>query len=44
MANNNQAKKKRTKAERDKLTMRIMCGVMGGLMLLGVVAILFNFF
>ena len=43
MANNKQTKKKRTKAEKEKLAMRIMAGVMGGLMLLGTVAVLLNY-
>ena len=40
---NNKTKKKMTKAEKDKLTMRIMAGIMGGLMILGAVAVVFNF-
>jgi len=32
------SKKKRTKAERDKLAIRIACAVMGGLMVLGTAA------
>jgi len=32
------SKKKRTKADRDKLAIRIVCAVMGGLMILGTAA------
>ncbi|MBQ7969278.1 MAG: hypothetical protein IJ292_05595 [Clostridia bacterium] len=35
-------KKKMTKAEKDMLAIRILCGVMGGLMLLGVFAMIFQ--
>ena len=35
-------KKKMTKAERDLLTIRIVSGIMGGLMLLGVGAMIFQ--
>ncbi len=33
-------KKKMTKAEKEKLYLRIMAGIMGGLMLLGVFAVI----
>lgn len=42
MANNQTKKKKMTKAERDKLIMRIMCGIMGALMVVGVFAMIFQ--
>ena len=37
------SKKKRTKAERDKLAVRIVCAVMGGLMVLGAAATAIQF-
>ncbi len=39
---NNQKKKKMTKADREKLAIRIISGIMGGLMLLGVGAMIFQ--
>ena len=38
----NQKKKKMTKAEKDMLAIRIISGIMGGLMLLGVGAMIFQ--
>ena len=38
----NSKKKKMSKADKDKLVIRIVSGVMGGLMLLGVFAMIFN--
>ena len=35
-------KKKMTKAEKDLLMIRILCGIMGGLMVLGVFAMIFQ--
>jgi hypothetical protein len=35
-------KKKMTKAEKDLLAIRILCGVMGALMVLGVFAMIFQ--
>ena len=35
-------KKKMTKAERDTLALRILAGIMGGLMILGVGAMIFQ--
>ena len=40
MADNN--KKKMSKADRDKLAIRIVSGIMGGLMLLGAGAMIFQ--
>lgn len=39
---NTPKKKKMTKAEKDKLIIRIVSGIMGGLMLIGVFAMIFN--
>ncbi|MBQ6701715.1 MAG: hypothetical protein IJN17_02020 [Clostridia bacterium] len=39
---NTPKKKKMTKAEKDKMAIRIVAGVMGGLMVLGVFAMIFN--
>lgn len=39
---NSKKKKKMSRADRDKLVIRIVSGVMGGLMLLGVFAMIFN--
>ncbi len=39
---NTNKKKKMTRADKDKLVIRIVSGVMGGLMLLGVFAMIFN--
>ena len=35
-------KKKMSKADREKLAIRIMCGIMGGLMVLGAFAMIFQ--
>ena len=39
---NKEKKKKMTKAEKDMLAIRIMCGIMGALMLVGAAAMLFQ--
>ena len=41
---NNDKKKKMSKAEKDKLVIRIVAGVMGGLMILGAFAMVINLF
>ena len=41
---NNDKKKKMSKAEKDKLAIRIVAGVMGGLMILGAFAMVINLF
>lgn len=39
---NTEKKKKMSKADKNMLAIRIMCGIMGGLMLVGVFAMIFQ--